>query len=336
MGTLGQYQSRYRRSSLCGLAHQPYNQFMKGLGQLKRVPLRDVWVHEAHTFTKWLAEDTNLGLLSDELELDIALIQTEASVGKFNVDILAEQSTSGKKIIIENQLEVTDHDHLGKIITYASGVDAEFVIWVVASVREEHKRAIDWLNEHTDEDLHFFLIRVELWQINDSPPAPKFNIICQPNDWAKAVKQSTATAAALSETKLRQLEFWQKFREYGETQKAAVSLRKPSPQHWYDISAGAAHWHISLTLHGASKQMACEVYIPNDKALFKHFETHKTQVEQHLGTDLEWMELPGKKASRIKQSAPCDLNDETNWPDYFQWLLYRAESFRKVFADIKP
>jgi hypothetical protein len=309
---------------------------MKDLGKLDRVKLRDVWIHEAHTFTKWLAEEPNLKLLADELELDITLIQTEASVGKFNVDILAEQTTSDKKIIIENQLEATDHDHLGKIITYASGVNAEFVIWVVASVRDEHKRAVDWLNEHTDEDISFFLIKIELWQIGDSPPAPKFNVVCQPNDWAKAVKQSTATTAALSDTKVRQLEFWQKFREYGQSQKTTLSLRKPSPQHWYDISSGASNWHISLTLNGPTSQMACAVYIPNDKTLFKHFQAHQVAIEEHLGGDLEWMELPGKKASRIKQSAPMDLSEDDKWPEYFEWLLYRAESFHKAFADIKP
>jgi hypothetical protein len=308
-----------------------YDHLMKGLGRLRRVPLRDVWVHEAHAFTKWLAEETNLGLLSDELDLEVTLIQTEASVGKFNVDILAEQTTSGKKVIIENQLEATDHDHLGKVITYASGVDAELVVWLVASVREEHKRAIDWLNEHTDEDLHFFLVRIELWQIGDSPPAPKFNIICQPNDWAKAVKQSTSTVTGPSETKLRQLEFWQKFREYGEAEHTELRLRKPSPQHWYDISAGASNWHISLTLHVAAQEMACEVYIPNDGPLFNRFEMHRNDIEDRLGTNLEWMELPNRKASRIKQSSPCDLADDTKWSLYFEWLLDRAENFRKTF-----
>ncbi len=308
---------------------------MKKLGILKQVPLREIWVHEAHTFTKWLAEEKNLGLLSDELDLEINLIQTEASVGRFNVDILAEQTTSDKKIIIENQLEITDHDHLGKIITYASGVDAEFIIWVVASVREEHKRAVDWLNEHTDEDVNFFLIKIELWQIGDSQPAPKFNIISQPNDWAKAVKQSTSSVTNLSETKLRNLDFWQKFIEYAKGEHTELRLRKPYPQHWYDISAGSSNWHIALTLNSQTHKMGCEVYIGEDKNQFKKFELHKSEIEKHLGKDLEWMELPEKKASRIKQSAPCDLGKETRWPEYFAWLLYRAESFHKTFGDLK-
>jgi hypothetical protein len=308
---------------------------MQALGQLKKVKLRDTWAHEAHVFTKWLAEEKNLELLSNELDLEINLVQTEASVGNFNVDILAEQSTSDKKIIIENQLKKTDRDHLGKIITYASGVDAEFVVWIVESVREEHKRAIDWLNEHTDEDLNFFLIKVELWQIENSPPAPKFNVISQPNDWAKTVKQSTTSSAKLTGTKLRHLDFWEKFKEYAEGEKTTLKLRKARPRHWYDISAGSSNWHIALTLNSSAKKMACEVYIGEDEDLFRKFHSYKDTVEQHLGSDLEWMELPERKASRIKQSAPCDLSQENRWPEYFAWLLYRAESFRKTFNDLK-
>lgn len=308
---------------------------MKELGKLKKVPLREIWIHEAHSFTTWLAKPENLGLLSDELDIEATLIQTEASVGRFNVDILAEESTSNKKIVIENQLETTDHDHLGKIITYASGIDAEFVVWVVASVREEHKRAIDWLNEHTDEDLNFFLVKVELWQIGDSAPAPRFNIVCQPNDWAKAVRQSTSSATGVSETKLRQLDFWEKFREFAQNEKTELRLRKPSPQHWYDISSGASNWHIALTLNSLTHKMGCEVYIHEDKELFKKFELYKDKIEEHLGSDIEWMELPNRKASRIKQSATFDLNKVDKWPEYFAWLLYRAESFRKSFGELR-
>ena len=123
------------------------------LRALEKVDLRTVWKHEASDFTNWLAQDENLSLLSDEIGIDISLIQTEASVGKFNVDILAEEENTGRKIVIENQLESTNHDHLGKIITYASGFDAEIVIWIVKDVRDEHKQAIDWLNEHTDDKI---------------------------------------------------------------------------------------------------------------------------------------------------------------------------------------
>lgn len=183
------------------------------LGMLKNIDLREAWKHEANDFTKWLAQDEHLHLLADEIGVELKLLQVEAVVGDFYADILAEEENTGRKIIIENQLEITDHRHLGQIITYASGFDAAVIVWVVKDVREEHRQALDWLNNHTDETIEFYLVKIELWQIADSPYAPKFNIICKPNDWAKAVKGGTG-GGDLSETKSAQLDFWTKFKEY--------------------------------------------------------------------------------------------------------------------------
>jgi len=306
------------------------------LGSLRTVPLREIWVHEASSFTKWLSEKENLTLLGDELDLDISLVETEASIGKFNLDILAEEIMSGKKIVIENQLEQTDHDHLGKLITYASGADAAYVVWVVAKERDEHRRAIDWLNEHTDEDVSFFLVRIELWQIGVSNAAPKFVVVSQPNDWAKAAKHSADASSPTSGTKLRQLEFWEGMCQQAKAQNVPLKLRKAQPHHWFDIASGSARWHIGLTLNSQLNQMACEVYIGNDKMLYSHFEAHRTQIEGKIGAALEWMELPNKKASRIKLTATCDLDNEDAWPDYFSWLLKTAVNFVQVFSATNP
>lgn len=162
------------------------------LSTLKKVELREEWKNESADFTSWLAQDENLQLLSDEIGIDISLVQTEASVGKFSVDILAEEENTGRKIVIENQLETTNHDHLGKIITYASGFDAEIVIWIVKDVRDEHKQAVDWLNDHTDDKINIFAIRNELWQIGDSPYAPKFQVISKPNDCGSGGRPSVS------------------------------------------------------------------------------------------------------------------------------------------------
>ena len=145
------------------------------LGKLTRVDLREYWKHEALDFTRWLAEPENIELLADEIGIGIQITQTEASVGRFNVDILAEEENTGRKIIIENQLEMTDHTHLGQLITYAAGLDAEFVVWIVRDVREEHQQAVDWLNEHTDEGINFFLVAIELWRIADSSPCAEIH-----------------------------------------------------------------------------------------------------------------------------------------------------------------
>jgi len=303
------------------------------LGKLEKGDLRKVWLHEAIGFTNWLALDENLKLLSDEIGIDIKLLQTEALVGKFIADILAEEENTGRKVIIENQLEATNHDHLGKIITYASGYDAEIIIWIVESTREEHVRAIDWLNEHTDEDIDFFLIKMEIWKIGDSPYAPKFQVISQPNDWAKAVKESTSHAE-LNENRIQKLDFWSKFKEYALNKKTKLKLRKPRPQHWYDISIGSSNAHVALTINSVDDIVTCELYIPHAKELFSSLYADREKIEAELGEKPDWMELPERKASRIRIAHSADTDNSEKWDEYFAWLLQEAEKFQKVFSKI--
>lgn len=301
------------------------------LGRLQKVDLRNIWKNEAFDFTNWLAQDENLSLLSDEIGIDIKLVKTEAGVGGFNVDILAVEENTDKKIIIENQLEMTDHDHLGKIITYASGYDADIVIWLVKDVRDEHKQAIDWLNEHTDEKLNFFVIKMELWQIGGSPYAPKFQIISKPNDWAKTIK-SVGGQPELTEAKLTQLDFWNKFKEYAIEKLSKLKLKKTSPQHWYDISFGNSKAYITLVVSTRDDLLRCEMYIPNSKETFHILLKEKENIEKDLGEELEWQELPGKKASRIKIEQNVDIENRNEWKEYFEWLRQHAEAFQDVFS----
>ena len=304
---------------------------MVKLSKLEKVDLREVWKHEALDFTNWLAQPENLELLSDEIGIDISLIQTEASVGNFNVDILAEEENTGRKIIIENQLETTNHDHLGKIITYASGFDAEIIVWIVKSVRDEHKQAVDWLNEHTDQKINIFAIQMEVWKIGESPYAPKFQIIAKPNDWAKAVKKAT-NQSELSATKLLQLEFWSKFKEFVQENNGMIKLRKAYPQHWYDISFGFSNAHITLTVNSQSSQMSCEIYIPDSKKLFSCLYAQKDEIEDELSEQLVWEELPEKKASRIKLISKGELSKQEEWTQYHSWMLEKVTSFQNVFG----
>lgn len=300
------------------------------LSRLKKVDLRDAWKHEAIDFTRWLAEESNLRLLADEVGFDIKLVRTEAAVGNFNVDILAEEENTGRKIIIENQLEVTNHDHLGKLITYASGYDAGVIIWVVKDVREEHRQAIDWLNEHTDEEIEFYLVKIEVYQIENSPLAPKFEIVSKPNDWAKAVKESVGRGE-VTETKLKQLEFWNMLRDYAKERNAQIRFQKAYPQHWTNISIGSSDAHMAFTIRSKEGIFGVEIYISDNKDLYAQLFQNKEAIERDLGEQLEWMELPEKKASRIRISLPGDFNDQTKWETYFSWILGVAEKFQSVF-----
>ena len=305
------------------------------LGKLEKVPLREVWKHEALNFTTWLAQDENLKLLSNEIGIDISLIQTEASVGKFSVDILAEEENTNRKIVIENQLESTDHDHLGKIVTYASGFDAEIIIWIVKDVRDEHKQAIDWLNENTNEKINFFAINIELWRIENSPLAPKFNIISKPNNWAKAFKKSSSTISSNNTTDLKmlQLEFWTNLNEYIKNQNINLNTRTPRPQHWYDLSLGVgSKAHLSLVVHNREQYCSVEVYIPNLKDLYYLLEQNKNKIENETNLKFEWMELPEKQASRIRiKKFNFNLENTDKWDDYFKWMIQTIEIMKPIF-----
>lgn len=302
------------------------------LGTLKRIDLREYWKHEALDFTKWLSEPENIALLSDEVGIGIEVTQTEASVGRFNVDILAQEENTGRKIIIENQLDTTNHSHLGQLITYAAGLEAQYVIWIVREVREEHRQAVDWLNEHTDEDISFFLLVIELWQIGSSEPALKFSVVSRPNEWKKSVRTS-AQDGDLTDTKTKQLEFWQQLKEFASDKYPELRLRTPRPQHWYDVSIGRSDCHVAFIADSRENQVRCELYIPDSKDLFKAFLASKVQIEKELGFNesLEWQELPGKKASRIRALHGFIFDDTSTWNAAFQWLSETALKFKKVF-----
>ncbi len=302
---------------------------MATLGKIERIDdLRTIWQHEARDFSRWLAQEENLALLSDTIGIDIVLEERESSVGDFNVDLYATEEGSGRKIIIENQLEDTNHDHLGKIITYASGKGAEVIVWIVKRARDEHKQAIEWLNQHTDSNVGFFLVEIELWRINDSLPAPKFNIVEKPNDWAKAMK----VVEGLSAHQKFQMDFWQAFVEYAYAQpafKKTFSQRKPSPQHWYSVSIGKSTYHVSFTINTQKKRLGAEIYFSGDKEMYMRFKDHSEEIETELGTKLEWREAT--KDCRILALKDGDVKKgETAWRPAFEWFCEMGVKLRDI------
>ena len=304
------------------------------LGKLTKLDLRDYWKHEALHFTQWLALSENLEQLGDEVGLDIKLIQTEAGVGKFSADILAEEEATGRKIIIENQLELTDHSHLGQILTYAAGVEAEYLIWVVRDARDEHVQAAEWINDHTNEKVNFFLVRVELWRIGNSDPAPKFMILVRPNNWTKSVRSGSVSTEgrALSQTRLAQLEFWTQLRAYAMSVNPPLKLRTPRAQHWYDVAIGRSDCHVVLTVMFSENKVGAEIYISDSKELYREFHIRKLQIEAALGLgELVWQELPERKASRIRIYRDVDFS--ADWKELAcPWLVDTTRRLKAVFS----
>jgi hypothetical protein len=303
------------------------------LGSLKKIDLRNFWKHEALDFTQWLAKEENIQLLSDEIGISLIDVRTEESIGRYNVDLVAVDEDSEKKVIIENQLEYTDHKHLGQIITYASGYNASIIIWIVKDIREEHQKAMEWLNNNTPSGLSFFLIRMELWQIGESPFAPKFHILVEPNDWAKALQESSTSSQELTETKLAQLDFWKQFKSYAESKNTSLKIgRKPRPQHWFNISFGTSEAHIDLTFSSRDNSIGCGIYINKSIELFQRFKDNQLEIEEKLGFKPEWRELEERVASRIVVFETAYFKKESEWENYHSWLLEKAERMCNVFS----
>ena len=302
---------------------------MTNLGTLKEITdLRSIWPHEALNFTPWVAE--NVDLLADAVGLDITVDETESSVGDFNVDIYASETGTDRKIIIENQLEDTDHDHLGKLITYASGKGADVVIWVVKHAREEHKVAVEWLNNHTDDKIGFFLCEIKLFQIGDSQIAPAFTVVERPNDWTKEIRKT----ASANSTQQQRLEYWQAFNDYAFSDanfSRIFNKRKPTTDHWMDFSIGSSACHIAVSQIQKRKAVDVELYINDDKELFKSLFAHKDEIEKNMEMELEWKELPERKASRILIEKTVDLDDRATWPEQFDYIMDTCIKMKRAF-----
>ncbi|MFN4023215.1 MAG: DUF4268 domain-containing protein [Hyphomonas sp.] len=306
------------------------------LGRLEKVDLRHIWRKEDQDFTPWLAREENLIVLAETLGLELELEAEEKRVGPFRADILCRNADDGNWVLIENQLERTDHAHLGQLLTYAAGLNAVTIVWIAARFSEEHRAAVDWLNEITADEFHFFALEVEVWRIGDSQAAPKFNIVSQPNDWSRSVSDAARAIKndALTETKAAQLRFWTAFADYLQASGSPLRSQKPFPQHWTHFGIGRSGFLASAILNTSDNILGAEVYINHDdaKAYFAELVDQKLDIEQKLGFALDWRELPGRKGCRIiVDKSISDPLDEQNWPEFFAWLQEKLEAIHRVF-----
>ncbi|HAS3631054.1 TPA: DUF4268 domain-containing protein [Vibrio cholerae] len=301
------------------------------LGKIKIVPVRTIWKHEANDFTPWLY--SHIQELSDALGIELEVEDVEVPVGPYYADILAKDTGTGKYVVIENQLEKTDHDHLGKCLTYASVLDASTIIWLASNFTDEHKKALDWLNDHTSDDLAFYGIKLELLQINESLPAVNFNIISQPNDVVKQVTKRKENSE-LSETRMTQLKFWEAFKVSLQQTCKITKLQTPRPQYWFDIALGKSGIHLSNTFNTNENVIGLRVYIGSKEVpkWLAYFEEHKTDIEQQLGQKLEWSPNSNAKDKVITLTKSFDLTNEANWQEPIDWLTENTVRFYEVFS----
>jgi hypothetical protein len=307
----------------------------KTLGTLEKVELREVWERENSDFTPWLAGEENINILGQKIGLDLEVEAQEKSVGKFKADILCKDINTDNWVLIENQLEKTNHGHLGQLLTYATGLDAVTIVWIAASFNEEHKATLEWLNKITDENYNFFGLEIELYKIEDSKIAPNFKIVCQPDNWSQSISREAKRIeqGEVSETKLKQYKFWTELGKELQTADTPLKLQKARPQHWTNLAVGKTGVRLAATFNTQEERVSAQLYIVRDKSMFKALENDKEAIEKELGEKLSWQLLPEKAASRIAlYRSNSDIENNDDWKEMLSWLVEKLEKLRSVFS----
>jgi hypothetical protein len=318
---------------------------LEGLGALERLDPRSVWSSEPYEFTPWLRQ--NIGLLGQALGLDIDVdVQREVAVGLFSADLLGTDLGTNASILIENQLEATDHSHLGQLLTYAGGLGTDIVVWVTTKVREEHRQALTWLNEKTREEVSFFGVEVELLRIDGSRPAPHFKVVVAPNEWQKAgaPRAGAARAGGLStERGERYKEFWRGLLAAilaRDPQATTASADRVPAQSWYGISIGRSGFYdnFAFASEGSRQVVRTELYIDvgpkeQNEAVFDAFYAERDAIEREFGEALHWDRREDVKMCKVYAKRDGSLDDSPERLGELQeWGADRLLRVRRVFG----
>ncbi|MBE9029921.1 DUF4268 domain-containing protein [filamentous cyanobacterium LEGE 11480] len=314
------------------------------LGRLEKIDVREYWKREDSDFTPWLAETSNIQLLSEAIGIELEVEAQEKQVGPFRADILCKDTANDHWVLIENQLERTDHIHLGQLLTYAAGLNAVTIVWIAARFTEEHRAALDWLNEISNEDFNFFGLEIELWKIGKSAVAPKFNIISKPNDWSKSITGAAKSiqSDSLTDAKKLQHDYWSAFRQYAFEHGQRIQPTKALYQNWMNIAIGrsgfilnaiASTWNSQLQSY-ASHEIRAMLKIDHNQAqlCFDFFHKQQKQLEAEFGEALIWDSLPDRKSCLIYVRKSVDLNNRDDWDTQHAWLTQKLEKLHMIFS----
>ena len=313
---------------------------MQELGTLERIDARKVWTHEAHDFTPWLKE--HIDLLGEALGLDLDLVESEVAVGPFAADLVAKDVSHDRWVVIENQLEATDHSHLGQLLTYGAGLDNEAAVfvWISPDFRDEHRAALDWLNEHSDEESLFFGVVIELLKVDCSLPEPNFRLVSYPNDWKKS---GGSARFPISQKGAAYEQFFggllSRFKEHypGET-----NVAKASAQNWLTLSIGKGGFGTgwSFASEGRFKgQFRVELFIDTGDAevslaYFKQLRRSSAAIEEMIGHALDWEAVEGRRVCRAYShyEEPVSISsDDTTLLAVEEWAVTERKKMRDAF-----
>jgi len=306
------------------------------LGRFEKLDLRHYWRKEGADFTPWLAKEENIQLLGETIGIELEVKRQEDNVGPYRADITCIDTINNHLVLIENQLEKTDHTHLGQLMTYASGLDAVTIIWIAQKFTEEHRSALDWLNRITEDTINFFGIEIELFRINDSLPAPMFNMVSKPNNWTKSLRKSVSTQN-LTDTKLLQQEYWQSLITFFEDNKSFVKLHSAQPQHWINATIGRSNFYLSATVNSRENSISVWLNITGDDAESNYDKLYELGYERSLvdiNPDLMWDKMEGRKMSCVILKTSGDFTKRSDWPNQHAWFKDNLEKFTKFFRPL--
>lgn len=311
------------------------------LGRLTTVPPREVWIHEARNFTPWVLE--NVDVLSDLLGMDLVLDVAERPVGSFSLDVMGRDLSDDSVVIVENQLEQSDHLHLGQILTYAAGTNPKTIVWITTGFRSEHRAALNWLNEHTDPDTRFFGVEIEVVRIGDSAPAPNFRLAVEPNDWEKQLKAATV-AGAMTEKSRLYWDFWDKFRTRAFSEHPDwKGSRTPRSGPCSGLPTGTSGAEFASCFK--SDGLRLEIYLNHpDRAVnlarLEGLRAKRDQFEQALGETATWDEMAATggrvaKSARVYVTSTFESVEEVDqWPAMMDWLMDQHVRFRRAIQAV--
>lgn len=304
---------------------------MNPIGKIERVPLRAVWKHEAYELTTWLQD--NLDVLNGVTGLELTSAERERSAGAYFVDLVAEDDALGR-VIIENQLEKSDHDHLGKLLTYLAMLEAHAAVWIVADPRPEHARAIAWLNESTDTP--FYLVKVEAVRIGDSPPAPLLTAIVNPSSEAR---QAGRARRALTEQHEERHAFWTLFLDYVKTKTHLHANLRPSHETWLATGAGRMGLSFNYVVNQTASRV--ELYIDRGRdaaeenlKIFDQLHARREEIEQTFGEPLDWQPLEASRACRIAKAI--DIGGYRTQEKYAELFPVLVDAMVRLEGALRP
>jgi hypothetical protein len=310
---------------------------MPKFGSLESQDVREYWEHEADDFTPWLADEIRnepVSEIEDTLGLDFQIIDVEKSVGRYNLDVLAEVVDDNRNVIIENQLNSSDHDHLGKSIAYASGVDADIIVWIAPRFYDEHRDAMQWLNENSREGVNLFALRLEVWRIGESEPAVRLNPVIEPSEWKEKAQRSDDE---LTDTEELREEFWTAFRDRIEERDTPLSPRKPFPDYYYNNPIGKSGFELQFTIKVSENELGAGLVIRDDAEAFWELSEERDEIDAHFDKEVIWNEpeetRSGKERSKIMVTKFADVTDQERWDDCLEWMMQNGEMFHEVFYD---